>query len=202
MDSMFDWKNKEELLRLVAKWPDIVSEEVVATLDYVGAVLVGKTSDLAPAGSGSAGGLHNSIHHNRPEPLPTGWIVTYGTTVEHAEVIENGRTPGSAMPPIEDIARWAYTKFSQLGIELKTFTKGERAGQTETDEEAATRVAWGIANSIAKNGFSSGPVAGDTGGTAWKMFARGIEEAKAETLSAFDDCKARIVHRINLAEAV
>lgn len=198
---MIRWTNKKSVLAAVRKWPDIFGEEILAALEHSAAVLVGRSSDLAPAGSGASGSLHASIHYNRPEATGAGWRVTWGTNVDHAETIEHGRTPGSTPPPVEEIARWAYTKFAQLGIELQTFKKGERAGEQETEEEAATRVAYAIAKKIGRDGFSSGPVAGDSGGTAWKMFERGTEAARSEVESIFRDCRDRISQRINAAEA-
>lgn len=176
---MFEWTNRTEVLAALARWPDIFGEEITNTLEKAALLLVGKTADLAPVGIGAGGNLANSIAAGRPVAVAGGWEITYGTTVEHAEAIEYGRTPGSAMPPVDEIARWVWLKGPQIGLQFDT-------------EEQARGLAFVIARNIARRGFSSGPVTGDSGGTAWAMFRRAKTYMMNDIRQGWLDCQRRI----------
>lgn len=162
-EPLIKWRNKSSVRAAVGRWPEIFEREIIAFLEVSALKLAGRTADLAPVGIGAGGNLANSIVAQRPAPIANGWQVHYGTSVEYAEVIEYGRTPGSAMPPVDELARWVWLKGPQLGFAF------------ETEEEAA-EIALNIARKIAKYGFASGPVPGVNGGTAWAMFRRAREE--------------------------
>ncbi len=166
-EPLIRWRNKTSVRAAVNRWPDIFERNIVAFLELAALKLAGRTADLAPTGIGVGGNLATSIVAMRPVPTGNGWMIFYGTSVEYAEVIEYGRTPGSAMPPVDELARWVWLKGPQLGFEF------------ETEEEAA-EIAYRIARKIAKYGFASGPVAGKNGGTAWAMFERAREEMYPE----------------------
>jgi hypothetical protein len=185
-DFSINWKNEAEIKRAVRRWLEIFAEEIVGTLEYVAEILVGKTADLTPVGTGGAGNLASSIGADRPTATSEGWIVAYGTTADHAEPIEYGRTPGSTMPPVEEITRWLWLKGPSLGFVFET-------------EEEAEQIAFNIARKIAARGFTSGPVTGKSGGTAWAMFQRGQVQARSEVDEAFRACRERIARRCSEA---
>ena len=179
-----DWTNEASILKAIKEVPGIFGSEVPTFLEHAAAILVGKTADLAPTGTGAAGGLATSILYDRPTAGSDGWKIRYGTDAEHAEPIEYGRTPGSSPPPVEEITRWLWLKGPGMGFEFE-------------DEEDSAGIAYLMARKIGKEGFASGPVAGINGGTAWAMFSRGRKEAKDEVDQAADDCRRRIEKRIN-----
>lgn len=181
-DFVINWANEDEVKLAVKTWPHIFEEEILASLQYAAEILVGKTADLAPVGTGASGGLAASIAADRPTPVSGGWRVAYGTPVEHAETIEYGRRPGAAMPPVSELTRWLWIKGPALGFQFET-------------EEEAEAIALNIARKIAARGFSSGPVSGDHGGTAWAMFRRGQTYAKSEVDEVFRQCQERIAFR-------
>lgn len=184
MSISIDWTNKKQILGLLKKFPDIFEQESLFALNYVAEMAVAKTVEFAPVGSGDGGNLQSTIGHEAPWATAGGWVVEWGTPVEHAEVIEYGRSPGSAMPPVEEITAWVWAKRRVLGFDIE-------------EEEDAVPIALNIARRIAARGFASGPVEGLNGGTAWAMFSRAVKELETEFEDAFNDCRNRIEGRIN-----
>lgn len=126
--------NLTELRKLAKRYPEITLDETEKVLNKVVRRLEKEVVERTPGGVGGDAGLRGSIH---------GEIVSFGipmkaqvgTPLEYGEVIEYGRRPGKAMPPVEPIAKWAR---SILGI---------------TDAKEARSVGFAIARKIAVEGF-------------------------------------------------
>ena len=182
---MINWDNKEEVQAAAATFPNIFAFEIASALEEAAAVIVGRVADATPVGTGGSGGnLANSIAAGRPEKTENGHRIEWGTMMPHAPAIEYGRRPGAQMPPVEDIARWLWIKGPAMGFDI-------------TDEEDAMRIAFVVARKIGRKGFTSGPYAGQNGGTAWKMFEMGMTRAASQVADILDEAEARIARRIN-----
>lgn len=133
MKTGINW-NLTEIRELARRYPEITLDETEKVLDKVVRRLEKEVVERTPAGVGGDAGLRGSIHG---EVVSFGMPVKaqVGTPLEYGEVIEHGRRPGKAMPPVEPIARWAR---SILGI---------------TDEKEARSVGFAIARKIAVKGF-------------------------------------------------
>lgn len=79
----------------------------------------------------------------RAENLPTGGA--FYNYAPHAGVIEDGRRPGSRIPPVDAIATWLFRKGILKG--------GKRRIISEDAWEEAKQVAWIVARAIAKRGL-------------------------------------------------
>jgi len=125
--------NLTELRELAKKYPKIVEDETVSTLTRIVTRMESETVERTPAGVGGAAGLRGSVHGGvmRQGKSFRGF---WGTPLEYGEVIEEGRRPGKAMPPVHPIALWARSK---LGV--------------PTDE--AESAGFAIARKIAVYGF-------------------------------------------------
>lgn len=178
------FKNQATVRAAFRRFPQIFESEILAALELAAMVLVGRTAELAPKGTGEGGGnLYSSIAHDPPHAFGASWRVTYGTALAHGEVIEYGRRPGATRPPTLEIARWIWLKRSNFpGVET---------------EEDAQRVAFVVARNIGKHGFRSGPKTGREGGTAWGMFEQAREEKKDEVREILRQARHRIARRVN-----
>jgi len=126
--------NLTEIRRLAKRYPEITLDETEKVLDKVVRRLEGKVVEKTPKGVSAQGGLSGSIHGEVVSfGMPVKAVV--GTPLKYGEVIEHGRRPGKAMPPVEPIAKWAR---SILGI---------------TDAKEARSVGFAIARKIAVKGF-------------------------------------------------
>ena len=104
--------NISDLRVLAKKYPETVRRETEAVMDLIVRRLEGEVVKRTPAGVGGAAGLKGSIHG---EVMAYGSSVTgtVGTPLEYGEVVEKGRRPGKAMPPVTPIALWVQRK---LGV--------------------------------------------------------------------------------------
>jgi len=137
--------NQAELRELGKKYPGIVREETVAVMEMIVARLEKEVVERTPRGVGGEAGLAGSIAgevKGRGSPV-TG---TVGTPLEYGEVVELGRRPGKAMPPVGPIILWARRK---LGV----------------SEEDGEHVGFAIARKIAIEGFEGA-----------KMFESALED--------------------------
>ena len=123
-----------DIRSLANRYPEITLDETEKVLDTVVRRLEKEVVERTPAGVGGDAGLRGSIHG---EVVSFGMPVKaqVGTPLEYGEVVEHGRRPGKAMPPVEPIAQWAR---SILGI---------------TDAKEARSVGFAIARKIAVKGF-------------------------------------------------
>jgi len=175
------WEDKEALLSTIRKFPDVFAEGFQAILIAVVEVANSKASELAPVGGGGGPGGHlaNSFGHGEPYPTTTGWAIDFGTPVEYGEVIENGRSPGSTPPPIREIAQWIWeTRY--------------RFPSVKTEDDAIA-LAYPIARSIGKKGFSTAP---DGPGKGWGMLAKGSAYAEGKADKIIEDGKTWIDQEI------
>jgi hypothetical protein len=122
-----------ELRKLVQRWPDETREEMRVTMDRIVRRLEAEVVKRTPAGVGGQAGLRGSI---AGEVATLGRTVTgtVGTPLEYGEVVELGRRPGKAFPPVDPIALWARRK---LGV----------------SEKESRSVGFAIARKIAIHGF-------------------------------------------------
>ena len=126
--------NLTEIRKLAKRYPEITLQETEKVLDKVVRRLEKEVAERTPAGVGGDAGLRGSIHGEVVSfGMPVKAVV--GTPLKYGEVIEHGRRPGKAMPPVEPIAKWAR---SILGI---------------TDAKEARSVGFAIARKIAVKGF-------------------------------------------------
>ena len=104
--------NITELRRLAKKYPEAVRKESETVMDLIVRRLESEVVKRTPVGVGGNAGLRGSIHG---EVAAYGKSVTgtVGTPFEYGEVVEKGRRPGKAMPPVSPIALWAQRK---LGV--------------------------------------------------------------------------------------
>jgi hypothetical protein len=113
----------------------------------------------------------------RVETTKTG--ATLGSDAPYAGVIELGRRPGQAGPPIGPIREWVYRKFR--------VAKKWRGGRIKSAERAheqydeIERMAWAIRNAIHKKGTAPRHIMTGAlrrlGGLAEQEIARACEEA-------------------------
>jgi len=122
-----------EIRKLVKRWPDETREEMRVTMDRIVRRLEAEIVKRTPAGIGGSAGLRGSI---AGEVATLGRVVTgtVGTPLEYGEVVEMGRRPGKAFPPVDPIALWARRK---LGV----------------SEKESRGVGFAIARKIAIHGF-------------------------------------------------
>lgn len=154
-----------EVRRLVKRWPEITLDETEKVLETIAARLEKEVVERTPAGVGGAAGLRGSIHG---EVVSFGMPVKaqVGTPLEYGEVVEYGRRPGKAMPPVDPIAKWVRSK---LGI---------------TDRKEARSVGFAIARTIAREGTEGAHMFEN----AWKDNERWVE-------NQLRDLPKRIVRR-------
>uniref|UniRef100_A0A6M3K6A5 Tail protein n=1 Tax=viral metagenome TaxID=1070528 RepID=A0A6M3K6A5_9ZZZZ len=123
----------EELHDLVRQYPMVVIEEGEKVMDIIVRRLESEVVMRTPRGVGGVAGLAGSIHGAVvSQGFPIHGVV--GTPLEYAIVVEEGRRPNRAMPPVGPIALWAQRK---LGVNV----------------EDARSVGFVIARSIGKKGF-------------------------------------------------
>lgn len=177
------FKNRETVRAAFKRFPSIFQEEFINALELAAMILVARTAELAPKGTGEGGGnLYASIAHDQPVAQAGSWRVAYGTPKAHAEAIEYGRKPGSTPPPVMEIARWVWIKRANFdGVET---------------EEDAMSLAFAISKSIGKRGFKSGPKTAANGGTAWGMFEQAKHDKMDEVKAAMQGARRRIARRV------
>jgi len=125
--------NITEVRELARRYPELVRQESRRVMDLIVRRLEKDVVEGTPKGVGGQAGLAGSTQ---------GEVVMFGQSVrgmvgqplEYGEVVELGRRPGKAMPPVEPIALWARSK---LGV--------------PADE--AKSVGFAIARKIAEKGF-------------------------------------------------
>lgn len=119
--------------KLAKKYPVETRIEMTDTMHDIVNRLEALVVKGTPAGVSGEGGLRGSI---AGEVVTMGQEVrgTVGTPLEYGKVIEYGRRPGKAMPPVAPIALWARRK---LGV----------------SEEESRGVGFVIARKIAVEGF-------------------------------------------------
>ena len=122
-----------EIRKVAQRWPEETSREMDRTMDRIVRRLEGEIAKRTPAGVGGSAGLRGSI---AGEVQTMGRTVTgtVGTPLEYGEVVELGRRPGKAFPPVDPIALWARRK---LGV----------------SDEKSRGVGFAIARKIAIHGF-------------------------------------------------
>jgi len=126
--------NLTDLRDLARRFPGAVRSESETTLDRIVRRLEAEAGQRTPKGVGGGAGLAGSI---AGEVMMMGKSVVgiVGTPLEYGEVVEMGRRPNRAMPPIAPIQRWVRSK---LGI---------------SGEKEQRSVAYAIALTIAREGF-------------------------------------------------
>jgi hypothetical protein len=163
--------NLTDLRELAKQFPDVTLEETEAVMDLVMARLEKDTIEGTPRGVGGDAGLAGNIFG---ETVSTGMRVRgiLGTPVEYGEVIELGRRPGKAQPPIAALIPWVRSK---LGI---------------TDEKEQRSVAFVIARKIGASGFSSIP-------DGAKMFQQAWDKNEAWVQDQLTSIGGRVTRRLN-----
>jgi hypothetical protein len=90
-------------------YPQLVSHELTAAMNKALPALERQVKSRAPVNTGA---LRASINHQILSPFPN-LVGSVGTPVEYGIVMEEGRKPGSRMPPVDAIKLWVVRK---LGI--------------------------------------------------------------------------------------
>jgi len=155
-----------EVRRLAKRYPGAASEETERVLDLIVTRMESETVELTPAGVGGAAGLRGSIHG---EVVEMGGRLTgvWGTPLEYGEVVEMGRRPGKAMPPVDPIELWVKRI---LGI----------------SEDRSRSVAFAVAMKIARKGFKGK-----------KMFERAWKANERWAGNMLQSIGARVARRLN-----
>ncbi len=176
------WTNRTSILNAMEAFPEIFNEEFYSFLNLVGELLVSSIVSFTPVGTGASptGHLSNSITHGEPKRTNVGWKMAVGSPAEYGEVVEHGRRPGGRMPPIHAITAWVWGK-RHLFPEVQT-------------EKDAKKLAFPIARSIAKKGYST---AADGQGQGWGMFEKGLKADEGRINMALDELRSRINFRCN-----
>lgn len=165
MELSFD-VNVAQLQKLAARFPEAARAEMIAGLKVVAARTEKTMVEKTPRGVSAQGGLAGSIHGD-VVPYGQGYAARIGTPLEYGKVIEMGRRPGKARPPIEPIALWAVRK---LGV-----SRAEARG-----------VAFAIARKIAVKGFPGRFMARDT-----------LKELETWIVEELGRIPARIIARVD-----
>jgi hypothetical protein len=155
----------KEILDLAKKYPKIVRQEVLKTMEIVTARLEKEVVERTPMGVGGAAGLAGSVFG---EVRSFGKKVTgiVGTPLEYGEVVEMGRRPGRAMPPVGPIALWAQRI---LGV----------------PENESRSVGFAIARKIAVKGTKGA-----------RMFERAWQHMEGWAIAQFNEIPARVIKRL------
>jgi len=122
---------------------------------------------------GVSGDLRKGINYQFISPFPE-LVGSVGSPTPYAPPIEHGRKPGR-MPPVDAIKFWVIRKL-------------------QIPEEKAEGVAWAIAKSIAKRGFSP---EGDVGPKGAKMFEEGLKASEQYIIQLFDSAVGRATAKAN-----
>lgn len=133
-----------DLRKVIERFPVETLAEMDRTMDIIVRRLEAEIVGRTPAGVGGQAGLRGSIA-GEVQTMGREVTGTVGTPLEYGEVVELGRRPGKAFPPVSPIALWARRK---LGI----------------SEEKAVSVGFAIARKIAIEGFEGAHMFRD----AWK----------------------------------
>lgn len=165
--------NSDTLRRLSADYPMIAGEEISRALSLIAAKLESDVVQGTPAGVGGQAGLRGSIFG---EVRKTGskMIAVVGTPLKYGEVIELGRRPGSAFPPLDAIELWLRRK----------------VGLSPRDAHIA---AYPVARRIALYGFKSPNTQG------FRMFEKAFAKNQSWITEQLDRIPARIAQRITTA---
>lgn len=157
--------NIKEIRDLAKKYPKVVRQEVLKTMEIVTARLEKEVVERTPMGVGGAAGLAGSIFG---EVRSFGKKVTgtVGTPLEYGEVVELGRRPGRAFPPVAPIALWAQRI---LGV----------------SEKESKSVGFAIARKIAIKGTKGA-----------KMFERAWQHMEGWAIAQFNAIPARVIKKL------
>lgn len=160
--------NLHQLEQFAASAPAQLRAELRATLTRIAARVEKTVSEKTPRGVGGAAGLAGSIVG---EVLGYGesLMARIGTPLEYGEVVELGRRPGKARPPIAPLELWLQRKIG-LG------------------PEEAHRAAYGLAISIARHGFEGA-----------HMFERSMTELDSWISHELAGIPGRVAERITHA---
>lgn len=140
---------------------DVADQEITRGLDEIATEFERRVKNNAPVGVGGEAGLRGSVFREvRGVPAREAFV---GTTMPHAPIVELGRRPGQARPPIARIERWVERK---LGVPA----------------DQARSVAFRVASKIAKRG-SKGAF----------MFQRTLDEGRAVLDTVWSRVGERIV---------
>ncbi len=157
------------LIERLQATPEIVDDEARTFLEIVTAHLVRLVKARTPVGT--TGILRSSIF----SPEITGFAANLRGVVTspqpHAPTIENGRSPGSSLPPPGTLVTWIQRKF---GVDLFE----------------AEKLEFGVARNIAKFGFLSIPKGA-------RMFAKALKQAKSFIARQGTEMSERIAKRID-----
>ena len=166
MDALY---NINFIKKMAKKYPDIVEQETISVLRGIIGRLETEIAVRTPKGVGGAAGLAGSIYGD-VQSVGVGVVQgLVGSPLEYGEVIELGRRPGSAMPPVEPLALWAIRK---LGV----------------DEDESMNIGFAIAKSIARYGFKTYPEGA-------QMFSKAWEESSDWVFDELKTIPERVVRR-------
>ena len=157
--------NIKEIRDLAKKYPKVVRQEVLKTMEIVTARLEKEVAERTPRGVFGAAGLVGSIF-GEVKSIGKKVTGTVGTPLEYGEVVEKGRRPGKAMPPVGPIALWARRI---LGV----------------PEDKSKKVGFAIARSIAIHGTKGA-----------KMFERAWRQMEGWAIAQFNEIPAKVVKRL------
>lgn len=154
-----------QLRALIKRYPEVTMNETMAVVGLIAQRLETVVAEKTPTGVGGEAGLRGSIHG---ETARRGDVVRgqVSTPLEYGEVVEMGRRPNQAMPPIGPIMLWAQRK---LGLDAKE----------------AKSAAFAIARKIARSGFEGA-----------HMFAEGLNELDSWIMRTLDTIPQRIVEKV------
>lgn len=155
----------ENLKKLIAECPQVYAEEALQLLREVVTVLEGRVVEHTPVGVGGEAGLRGSIASDayiRAREI----VGTVGTPLAYGEVVEHGRTPNQAMPPVDALVPWVRAKLDVPDDEVRS-------------------VAFLVARSIGKKGFKGAD-----------MFAKAFNELEPWIMAQLRGLPARVAARL------
>jgi hypothetical protein len=123
--------NFRHLQKAWKKAPEMVTEELTASIYEAELLLQREVVEHTPKGVGQGGGIAGSIIAMRPDVSTTGVLGVVGTPLNYAPAVELGTKPH--MPPVKPITDWVV---SVLGL----------------SKEEAKSVAWAVAMKIKRKG--------------------------------------------------
>lgn len=129
MELHFDVTGGEELMAQWRRAPEIVQQELLATITEADNLLLGEVQDMTPHGATNA--LRGSII-GRESVGPDGVLGEVGSPLAYAIAVELGTKPH--FPPIEPLMDWVRAK---LGVR---------------EEREVSSAAYAIAHTIAQRG--------------------------------------------------
>lgn len=178
-DAIIQWENRDSVLAAWRRAPTIFREEFVAAVEGMGEILVGAVKQRFPSSDGVSVA---TVTRTDAIPTPGGVVVHIGDSCPFGEVLELGRSPGSAPPPSADLIPWVYSHRDYFGI--------------ETEEDAAG-LAFVIARNIGRHGFKSAP---DGPGRGWGMYRKAADQRRVhwqQIGAILARARTRITDRMN-----